>query len=59
MDNKFFMPYVSDRERTLEERFQSLLSEYLAYHIDGSDYWRGIKYAIECLGGKINDKGQK
>lgn len=40
---------VSDHEQTLEERALSLLSEYKAYHLK-SDYWRGIEYALNCLG---------
>lgn len=30
------------------DRLESLKSEYNAYHID-TDYWRGIKYAIEIM----------
>ena len=37
------------------QRLESLESEYNAYHTD-SDYWRGIKYAIDML--SKYDKGQ-
>lgn len=47
---------VSDHEDTLEERALSLYSEYSAYHFN-NDYWRGIKYALECLK-IINSKGE-
>lgn len=45
---------VSDHEQTLEERALSLLSEYKAYHLK-SDYWRGIEYALNCLGMKTKE----
>ena len=39
-----------DHQWTLEDKVQMLLSEYKAYHIKGNDYWRGIEYALKCLG---------
>jgi len=34
---------------TLNDRIESLSSEYESYHTD-SDYWKGIKYALDALG---------
>lgn len=30
------------------KEIESLTNEYNAYHID-TDYWRGIKYALDCI----------
>lgn len=34
--------------KCLNKRLESLKSEYNAYHTD-SDYWQGIKYAIDIM----------
>ena len=31
---------------------ESLESEYKAYHTN-SDYWRGVRYALDVLGGEV------
>lgn len=39
-------------EISLEERYKSLLNEYNAYKLDGNDYWKGVKYALNVLNGE-------
>lgn len=34
--------------------YESLESEYKAYHTN-SDYWRGVRYALDMMGGGKND----
>ena len=33
----------------LVEQVESLKSEYLAYHLEGDDYWRGVEHSLEVL----------
>jgi len=39
---------IEKKYNILKNEFDSLVREYNSYHFD-SDYWRGIKYSIECL----------
>lgn len=46
-----------EERNTILERIESLESEYKAYHTtlyptgQDSDYWRGVRYALDVLGG--------
>lgn len=33
----------------LVEQVESLKSEYLAYHLEGNGYWRGVEHSLEVL----------
>ena len=44
------MRYTSTAIHALKA-LESLESEYKSYHTD-SDYWRGVRYALDVIGGE-------